>query len=134
MHGVCLRCFTRRHIEKSRIKETRLVDEAAKGSVACITDFAIRVIMSVDVEPILGYLLGPLALVESIRGYSYLFVHVQPRFEKIPKLFVVRCIGKPASHANDCQFGLLRCSWHIVERGNAFGYAFLDYNIHVFRL
>ena len=117
VHRIRLCCLTRRHVEESWIEETRFVNEAAKRSMACISDFPGRVIMRFHVESIFGHLWtdGSIAVVKGQTEMSYLFVNIQTGFEQIPKLFMVGCVREPTRHTNNGKLRSLRSSWRIAK-------------------
>lgn len=56
MHRIGLRRFTRRHVEKPRVEESRFVNKAAIRSMTCVAGLSRWIIVGIDIESVFGYL------------------------------------------------------------------------------
>jgi len=99
-HRVSLSSLTRRHVEETRIKQSRLLDETTVQGVGLVLALTSGIVVSLGVE--------------SVRGNFA--VDIKTVHEELPKSFVGSSIGETTSHTND---------GNLVVLGAAIGREFL---------
>lgn len=71
MHWICLCSLSGRHVEKSRVKEARLLDKASIGCMTGIADFTIRIVVLSHVKAIFRDLDRISFLAGNLTWYTY---------------------------------------------------------------